>query len=92
MLDSAIRLSIITATFNTDEFLPRLIDSLKSQSDPDFEWIVADGGSTDETLVICTMPPRPCLWRLILVLILEFVTLSITSLSRSLMQCHYKKI
>lgn len=52
MLGPSIHLSIITATFNTAECLPRLIDSLKSQSDPDFEWIVADGGSTDETLAL----------------------------------------
>ncbi|NCC05174.1 MAG: glycosyltransferase [Proteobacteria bacterium] len=52
MYDHSIRLSIITATFNTAECLPRLIDSLKSQSDPDFQWVVADGGSTDETLAL----------------------------------------
>lgn len=52
MLEPAIHLSIITATFNTSECLPRLIDSLKLQSDPDFEWIVADGGSTDKTLAL----------------------------------------
>jgi glycosyltransferase involved in cell wall biosynthesis len=52
MHSSSIRLSIITATFNTAECLPRLIDSLKSQTDPDFEWIVADGGSTNETLAL----------------------------------------
>lgn len=45
---SSISLSIITATFNTADVLPRLIDSLKSQTDPDFQWVVADGGSTDE--------------------------------------------
>ena len=49
MLGPSTHLSIITATFNTGDCLPRLIDSLMSQSDPDFEWIVADGGSTDET-------------------------------------------
>lgn len=52
MLDHSIRLSIITATFNTAECLPRLIDSLKSQSDPGFQWVVADGGSADETLAL----------------------------------------
>lgn len=52
MLDPSIHLSIITATFNTAECLPHLIDSLKSQSDTDFQWVVADGGSTDETLAL----------------------------------------
>ncbi|QSF49251.1 glycosyltransferase [Thermosynechococcus sp. TA-1] len=43
-------LSIITATYNAEEHLPRLIASLIAQTDPDFEWVVADGGSTDRTL------------------------------------------
>jgi glycosyltransferase involved in cell wall biosynthesis len=45
-------ISIITATFNSASVLPRLIDSLIEQTDQDFEWIVADGGSRDETLRI----------------------------------------
>jgi glycosyltransferase involved in cell wall biosynthesis len=52
MFDPSIHLSIITATFNTAECLPLLIASLKSQSDTDFQWVVADGGSTDETLAL----------------------------------------
>jgi glycosyltransferase involved in cell wall biosynthesis len=52
MFENTIRISIITATFNTAECLPRLIDSLNSQTDPDFQWVVADGGSTDETLAL----------------------------------------
>ncbi|OOG24419.1 hypothetical protein B1C78_08765 [Thioalkalivibrio denitrificans] len=43
-------LSIVTATYNAASVLPQLIESLLSQTDPDFEWVVADGGSTDETL------------------------------------------
>lgn len=43
-------ISIITATFNAGHVLPSLIASLKEQTDRDFEWIVADGGSTDNTL------------------------------------------
>lgn len=49
---SAIRLSVITATFNVAECLPRLVNSLQSQTDSDFEWVVADGGSTDKTLAL----------------------------------------
>ena len=52
MLENSTRLSVITATFNAAERLPRLIDSLKSQTDRDFQWVVADGGSTDETLAL----------------------------------------
>ena len=43
-------ISIITATFNASDQLPGLIDSLRAQSDRDFEWIVVDGASTDATI------------------------------------------
>jgi glycosyltransferase involved in cell wall biosynthesis len=42
--------SIITATFNSRALIPILANSLLAQSDKDFEWVVADGGSTDGTL------------------------------------------
>ncbi|MCB5184128.1 glycosyltransferase [Methylobacillus gramineus] len=44
------KISIITATYNAAQHLPRLVESLLKQSDSDFEWVVADGGSNDETL------------------------------------------
>jgi glycosyltransferase involved in cell wall biosynthesis len=43
-------ISIITVTFNAGASLPTLIDSLRAQSDRNFEWIVVDGASTDETI------------------------------------------
>lgn len=43
-------ISIVTATFNAAEHLPRLIASLCAQTCKNFEWVVADGGSTDGTL------------------------------------------
>lgn len=43
-------ISIITATYNAAALLPRLVQSLKAQTDSDFEWVVADGGSSDGTL------------------------------------------
>ena len=43
------KISIITATYNAVEYLPRLVDSLRAQTDKNFEWIVADGNSTDGT-------------------------------------------
>lgn len=46
------RISIITATYNAASVLPRLVESLMAQTDQDFEWVVADGGSTDGTLEI----------------------------------------
>lgn len=46
------KLSVITATYNVEKFLPRLIKSLQEQVDKDFEWIVSDGASSDKTLEI----------------------------------------
>ena len=46
------RISVITPTYNAASTLPRLIASLRTQADPDFEWVIADGGSTDGTLEI----------------------------------------
>lgn len=43
-------IAIITATYNSADVLPELIESLKAQTDKDFEWVVRDGGSTDDTL------------------------------------------
>jgi glycosyltransferase involved in cell wall biosynthesis len=43
-------LSIITATYNAAEVLPGLIASLRAQTDRDFEWVVVDGGSWDDTV------------------------------------------
>jgi len=42
-------ISIITATYNAGEELPGLIDSLRSQTNADFEWIIVDGASVDNT-------------------------------------------
>lgn len=43
-------ISVITATYNAFDDLSGLIKSLRQQTDQDFEWIVADGVSTDGTL------------------------------------------
>lgn len=44
------KLSIITATNNSEKTIQRLINSLKSQTHKDFEWIVFDNASSDGTL------------------------------------------
>lgn len=44
------KISIITATYNAEKYLPRLIESLRKQEDKNFEWVIADGASTDKTL------------------------------------------
>lgn len=42
-------LSVITATYNASRHLPRLIESLRAQTDRQFEWVICDGLSTDGT-------------------------------------------
>lgn len=44
--------SIITATYNAEKFLPCLVNSIRNQKYKNFEWIVVDGNSTDKTLEI----------------------------------------
>ena len=41
--------SIITPTFNRGSLLPKIWESLKNQTFQDFEWIIIDDGSTDNT-------------------------------------------
>ncbi|MFV5462469.1 glycosyltransferase family 2 protein [Acinetobacter towneri] len=45
-------LSIVTATYNRDFLLSRLYETLIKQTCLDFEWIVVDDGSTDNTKVL----------------------------------------
>lgn len=46
------KISIITATFNSAKTIQSTIDSIVSQTHKDVEWIVVDGKSTDETVDI----------------------------------------
>jgi len=46
------KISIITATYNSEKSLQRTIDSVVSQNYTDIEYIIIDGGSTDNTLNI----------------------------------------
>jgi glycosyltransferase involved in cell wall biosynthesis len=45
-------ITIITATFNASENLHFLANSLRSQTLNEFDWIIADGGSVDDTVSI----------------------------------------
>jgi glycosyltransferase involved in cell wall biosynthesis len=45
-------ISVITATFNSANVLRVLYDSLKCQSDMQFEWIIIDGKSSDSTISV----------------------------------------
>lgn len=42
-------ITIVTATFNRRDLLLRLYESLINQTNKDFEWIIVDDGSTDDT-------------------------------------------
>jgi len=50
--NNPVTISIVTATYNAAACLPGLIESLRKQTDQDFEWVVADGASDDDTLTL----------------------------------------
>ena len=45
-------ITVLTTVLNAEQELPRLIESLRAQTDRDFEFIVIDGGSKDGTLAV----------------------------------------
>lgn len=44
------KISIITATYNSEKALPSAIEAIKNQTYPNIEWIVVDGLSKDGTI------------------------------------------
>ena len=44
--------TIVTPSYNSGRFLERTIDSVLAQDYPHIEYIVMDGGSTDDTVSI----------------------------------------
>ena len=46
------KISVITVCFNAAETIADTMASIRSQTHPDIEYIIVDGGSTDETLSI----------------------------------------
>ncbi|MEB3212954.1 MAG: glycosyltransferase [Leptolyngbyaceae bacterium] len=51
-MNSPPRVSVVIPTYNCDRYLPEAIDSVLSQSYPDYEVLVIDDGSTDRTAEI----------------------------------------
>ena len=45
-------ISIITPTYNSGAYLEKCIQSIVNQEFDDYEHIIVDGGSTDNTLAI----------------------------------------
>ena len=42
-------LTVFTPTYNRAHLLPRLFESLCKQTFKDFEWVIVDDGSVDDT-------------------------------------------
>jgi uncharacterized protein (TIGR00661 family) len=51
----SVKLSIIIPTYNEEEYLPKLLYSIKEQEFKDYEIIVADAGSVDRTTEIAKL-------------------------------------
>lgn len=52
-LEKPLLFSFITPVYNTEEYLPECIESVISQSDPNWELMLIDDGSTDKSGQIC---------------------------------------
>ena len=46
------KVSIITTTYNDSEALRKTIGQVEAQDYPNIEYIIVDGGSTDDTLKV----------------------------------------
>lgn len=46
------KISVITASYNSAQTIPEIIDCIQQQSFPDIEWIVVDGQSSDNSVEI----------------------------------------
>jgi len=57
------KISIVTPSYNQGEYIERTITSILNQDYPDFEYIVMDGGSDDETINILKKYEDRLIWQ-----------------------------
>ena len=55
-------LSIVSASLNSGQYIKKAIESVLTQTYPEIEYIVVDGGSTDETLNILKSYGNKIIW------------------------------
>ena len=60
----SILLSIIVPVYNVGSFLPKCINSIISQTFTDFELILVDDGSTDNSVEICDAAAKKVVYEL----------------------------
>lgn len=57
-MNTIIKISVLTPSFNSGKYIRRAIESVLIQNYPDFEHIIVDGGSKDQTLSIINEYPN----------------------------------